>query len=45
MNSESFIVDTQMEFETLLLSKFPVLEPVQKWRQTMWLTNGNVVGL
>lgn len=33
----------QKTFETILAEKFPELQPVNKWKQTMWHLNGDLV--
>ena len=38
-----FEEDTKTVFENLLESKFPFLEPVQKWKQTMWHRDGKLI--
>lgn len=36
-------IDIQTRFEELLQSRFPLLQPCNKWKQTMWHLEGNVV--
>ena len=36
-------VETQYKFEKLLATKFSQLQPINKWRQTMWHLNGNLI--
>ncbi|MEM6815917.1 MAG: hypothetical protein AAF600_16275 [Bacteroidota bacterium] len=33
----------QDSFENLLAEKFPELKPIEKWKQTMWHQNGDLV--
>ena len=36
-------VDIQAEFEKRLEAKFSFLQPVDKWKQTMWHKEGNLI--
>ncbi|GEM_PF-2538624 len=36
-------VATQVRFENLLSSKFPSLEAIKKWNQTMWHKEGKLI--
>jgi hypothetical protein len=33
----------QEKFEAILQEKYPLLEPIDKWKQTMWHLNENLV--
>jgi len=43
VNETGFRLDTQAHFEQLLLSQFPFLEPIDKWKQTMWNKEGQLI--
>lgn len=36
-------IEIQEKFKELLAAKFPQLEPINKWRQTMWQLDGKVI--
>jgi uncharacterized protein YdhG (YjbR/CyaY superfamily) len=36
-------IDIQTKFEELLQLKFPHLQPINKWKQTMWHIDGNLI--
>lgn len=36
-------INLQQKFEEILAKEFPQLQPVKKWRQTMWHLDGNLV--
>ena len=38
-----FKKSTSIKFETMLKSKFPFLQLVEKWKQTMWHKNGDLI--
>ena len=36
-------IELQSEFGKLLVAKFPFLQPVDKWKQMMWLKEGKLI--
>ncbi len=39
----SILLEHQSQFETLLGTSFPSLQPIKKWNQTMWHNDGDII--
>jgi uncharacterized protein YdhG (YjbR/CyaY superfamily) len=42
-NDKDLANKLETEFESFLKSKFPSLKSIEKWKQTMWHLNGNLI--
>lgn len=40
MNRE---IEIQEKFETIVKSRYPVLQPIQKWNQRMWIREEKII--
>lgn len=38
-----FKLELETKFEKIIIAKYPILQPVDKWKQIMWHKEGNLI--